>query len=253
MRNQSYWLIASSLARVRPLALGFVIGREPGEPFVESVARRRAGRLNVPVPISDPGQTQLLLDLVRLHGIRQVLLVGEDQDDCVAHLAVVNNAMQLLSSLVDPVAIRTVHYEDQALGAGVIVPPKWTYLILPAHVPDVKLDVLVRNGLYVESHCRDGGDRLSQFEFVKDCRLSRRVKSKHQYSHLLVAKDLRKYLPHLVGCAYIRFIAGTVWFCSDNHSEKHLNFVGLAKLIQYCKQPSKIRKKSSYNHMCLYL
>ncbi len=173
---------------------------------------------------------------MRLHGIRQVLLVGEDQDDCVAHLAVVNNAMQLLSSLVDPVAIRTVHYEDQALGAGVIVPPKRTDLILTAHVPDVKLDVLVRNGLYVESHRRDGGDRLSQFEFVKDCRLSRRVKSKHQYSHLLVAKDLRKHLPHLVGCAYIKFIAGRgiqvfgfVAFASDNHSKKHLNFVGFCQ------------------------
>lgn len=188
-------------------ALGFVIGREPREPFVESIACRSAGRLNVPISISDPGQAELLLDLVWFHCVRQVLLIGEDQNDGVPHFTVVDDAMQLLPGLIYAISIRTVHYKDQSLGAGVVVPPKRTDLVLTTDVPNVELDVLVGDGLHVEADRGNGGNGLSQFEFVQDGRLAGSVKSKHQYSHLLVAKDLGKHLPHLVGCAYITFVA----------------------------------------------
>lgn len=171
-------------------ALRFVIRREPGEPFIESIARGSAGRLNVPISISDPGQAELLLDLVWFHCIRQVLLIGEDQDDGIPHFTVVDDAMQLLSGLVYPISVRTVHHEDQSLGAGVVVPPKGSDLVLTTDVPNVELDVFVGDGLDVEADGGNCGNRLSQFQFVKDCCLTSSIKSKHQYSHLLVAKDL---------------------------------------------------------------
>ncbi len=47
--------------------LRFVIGHEPGEAFVETVAAGGARWLHVPVAVADACQAQLLLDLVRLH------------------------------------------------------------------------------------------------------------------------------------------------------------------------------------------
>lgn len=49
-------------------ASGLVVGGEPREPLVQSVSRGGAGRLDVPVAVADPGQAQLLLDLVGFHG-----------------------------------------------------------------------------------------------------------------------------------------------------------------------------------------
>lgn len=47
----------------------------------------------------------------------QVLLVGEDEYDSVAHLPIVDNPMQLLASLVDAISVRAVDNKYEALGA----------------------------------------------------------------------------------------------------------------------------------------
>jgi len=52
---------------------------QPVEPLVETVARGGTGGLNVPVSVPQAVQTQLVSDLGGVHCIRQVLLVGEDQ------------------------------------------------------------------------------------------------------------------------------------------------------------------------------
>jgi hypothetical protein len=46
--------------------------------------------------------------------------------------------------------------------------PQWPNLILPAHIPNVKLDVLVCYGLHVEANSRNGGDILVEFQLVED-------------------------------------------------------------------------------------
>lgn len=92
--------------------LRLIIWGKPGQALVESVPCRRTRRLNVPIPISDPRQAQLLLDLVWFHGIWEVLLVGEDEDDGVPHLPVVDDAVELLPRLVDPIPVGTVHHKN---------------------------------------------------------------------------------------------------------------------------------------------
>ena len=47
--------------------------------------------------------------------------------------------------------------------------PQRADLVLPAHVPHVELDVLVRDGLDVEADGGDCGDVLVELEFVEDC------------------------------------------------------------------------------------
>lgn len=133
------------------------------------------------------------------HGIGQVLLVGEDEDDGVPHLPVVDDAVQLLAGLVDAVAIGAVHHEDQPLRARVVVPPERADLVLAPHIPHVELDVFVSDRLHVEAHGGDGGDGLAQLQFVQDGGFPRRVQTQHQDPHLLVAEDLGQHLAHLGG------------------------------------------------------
>lgn len=47
--------------------------------------------------------------------------------------------------------------------------PQRSNLVLAADIPDVELDILIRDRLDVEADCRDGGDVLVELEFVEDC------------------------------------------------------------------------------------
>jgi hypothetical protein len=59
--------------------------------------------------------------------------------------------MQLLLRLVYPLPILTIDDEHQALSAGVVMSPKRADLVLPSYVPDIELDVLIRDRLNVEA------------------------------------------------------------------------------------------------------
>lgn len=49
---------------------------------------------------------------------------------------------------------------------GEVVPPQRSDLILPTHIPDIELDVLVRDRFDVEAHGGNGGDGLVQLQLV---------------------------------------------------------------------------------------
>ena len=70
----------------------------------------------------------------RLLTIWKILFVGEDEDDGVAHLSVVDDSVQFLSRFFDPIAIRAVDDEDEALRSCVVMPPQWTDLVLATNV-----------------------------------------------------------------------------------------------------------------------
>ena len=54
---------------------------------------------------------------------RQVLFISEYKNDGVPHLPVIDDPVQLLPRLVDPVPVGAVHHEYQALGPRVVVAP----------------------------------------------------------------------------------------------------------------------------------
>ncbi len=68
------------------------------------------------------------------HTALEVLFVGKDKNDCVLHLAVVDDFVQLAARLVDALAIGTVNNEDEALRACVIVPPQRPDLVLTTDI-----------------------------------------------------------------------------------------------------------------------
>jgi hypothetical protein len=135
----------------------------------QSLPSRRTTRNHIPHPLFQLGQSQLLRHLCRRHCTRDVLLVGKHQEQRLLHLAVEDDAVQLLSCLVDARAVVGVDDEDEALRAGEVVAPQRSDLVLPTHVPHVELDVLVGYGFDVEADGGDRGDVLVQFELVEDC------------------------------------------------------------------------------------
>ena len=62
------------------------------------------------------------------------MFVGKDQNDGISHLTVVDDAVELLSRLVDAVSIGAVHHKDEALRTRVVVPPQRSYLVLPPNI-----------------------------------------------------------------------------------------------------------------------
>ncbi len=122
------------------------MGESVGEPvktFVETVTRGGGGALNVPRAVAELVKTKTLGDLLHLHGVGQVLLVGEHKENSVAELILGKHAVEFLAGrvlvvlrVVDTIAIVGVDDEDNALRVLVVVAPERTDLVLTADVPN---------------------------------------------------------------------------------------------------------------------
>ena len=53
----------------------------------------------------------------------QILLIGKDEQETLLHLAITQYPVELLLCLVNSFPVLAVDDEDEALGAGVIMPP----------------------------------------------------------------------------------------------------------------------------------
>mmetsp|Transcript_49447 Transcript_49447/g.91223 ORF Transcript_49447/g.91223 Transcript_49447/m.91223 type:complete len:228 (-) Transcript_49447:128-811(-) len=176
--------VTSSSNKVASL-LGCQGAREPVQALVEPIAGCGAGRLDEPLTVAKVVQSELLGDLRCRHSVRQILLVGEDKHNCIAHLILIQHLGELLTSILNSVAVIAVDDEDEAIGACVVVPPEWSDLVLATHIPDGEGDVLVLNGLNIESNCWDRCDNLTKLQFVEDGGLPRCIQTHHQDTHLL--------------------------------------------------------------------
>ena len=96
-------------------------------------------------------KTKLVSDLSGVHGVGQILLVGEDEEKSITELVLVEHALELLTGLDDTVAIVGVDDEDDTLGVLEVMPPQRTDLVLTTDIPHGELDVLVLDSLNVEA------------------------------------------------------------------------------------------------------
>lgn len=150
----------------------------------------------------------------------QILLVGEDKEDGIPQLVLVEHALQLLTGLDDTVTIVAVDDEDDTLGVLEVMSPQRSDLVLTTDIPHGELDVLVLDRLDVETcdgrgkgqrdgrsrsngrragrlrhtNGRDGRDDFTELELVEDGGLSGGVQTDHQNSHLLLPPQLVEYL-----------------------------------------------------------
>jgi len=159
---------------------------EPIEAFVETVPGSGARGLDVPIALTERVQTQLVCDLGCVHRLGKILLVGEDEEDGVPEFVLVQHPVELFLGLAHSLSVVAIHHEDQPLRVLEVVPPEWSDLVLTADVPDGEGNVFVLDGFDVEADGRDGGHDLSEFQLVENRRLTSRVQSHHQNTHLLL-------------------------------------------------------------------
>lgn len=140
--------------------------------------QERSTHLDEPRPLPEAVETQLVRDFSSVHSVGKILLVGEDKQESVAELVLVEHPLELLTSLRNTFPIVGVDNEDDALrvlevcvagdrvryGAGGdtsdagrrrdmtrTMPPERTDLVLSSDVPDGERNVLVLYSLNVEA------------------------------------------------------------------------------------------------------
>lgn len=72
--------------------------------------------LNEPSSLPEAVETELVGDFSGVHGVREILLVGKDEEESVAELILIEHALELLTGLGYTLAIVGVDHEDDALG-----------------------------------------------------------------------------------------------------------------------------------------
>ena len=112
-------------------------------------------------------QAKLVSDLSSVHGVGQILLVGEDEEKGITELVLVEHALELLTGLDDTVAIVGVDDEDDTLGVLEVMSPERTDLVLSTDIPHGELNVLVLDGLDVETCRKIESSASSSFRFAR--------------------------------------------------------------------------------------
>ena len=72
-------------------------------------------RKTYPSALPEGVQAKLVSDLSGVHGVGQILLVGEDQEKSITELVLVEHALELLARLRDTFPVVRVDDEDDAL------------------------------------------------------------------------------------------------------------------------------------------
>jgi len=162
---------------------------QPVKSLVQTVARCSAGRLDIPVSVPQTVQSQLVSDFSSVHRVRQILFVGEDEQDRLTQLVLGQHPHQLVPRLADPFPVVTVHHEDEPLGVLEVMSPQRSDLVLATDVPHGEADVLVLDRLNVETDGRYCGDNFSQFELVEDGCFTGSIQPHHQYPHFLLTEQ----------------------------------------------------------------
>jgi len=179
---------------------------EPFQTFVKTVSRGSASRLNVPTTLSQAVEAKFVCDLGGIHGIGQILFVGENQKNGIPQLILVQHTLQLLSGLNNTITIVAVNDEDDTLSVLEVMSPQWSNFVLSTNIPHGELDVLVLDGLNVESNCRNGCDNFTKLQLVENGSLSGSIQTDHQNSHLLLSpetvEDLGKCETHDCGVGW---------------------------------------------------
>jgi len=167
---------------------------EPFETLIKTVSAGGTGGLDVPSALPEAVKAKLVGNLGGVHGIRQILLVGENQEKSVPQLILVQHPLELLAGLRHTLSIVGVHDENDTLGVLEVMAPEGTDLVLSTNIPDGEGDVLVFDSLDIETNGGDGGDDFSELQFVQDGSFTGGIQSNHENSHLLLPEQPRQQL-----------------------------------------------------------
>lgn len=149
------------------------------------------------------------------------MLVGEDQQERITQLILVQHALELFTCLDNTISVVGIDHEDDTLGVLEVMPPQRSNLVLTTNIPHCELNVLVFDRFNVEACHRCQFEfkahtevrrlpivgmvvlgmvskalqrfirlinihNFTELELVQNGGLSGRVKTNHQNSHLLL-------------------------------------------------------------------
>ena len=135
---------------------------QPVQSLIEPVPTGDTGDLNVPVPLVQKVQAQLVRDLGHVHGIEAVLLVCKHEQGSIPELVLHQYPHELHWGLLHALSDTIVNHKDETLCALEVVAPQMLDLVLTAHVPHGEADVLVLQSFHIETYGGDGGQDLTQ-------------------------------------------------------------------------------------------
>jgi len=72
--------------------------------------------LNVPSSLSEPMKSELIGDLCGVHRVGQILFVGENKEESITELILVQHPLELFTGLRHTLTIVGVNNENDALG-----------------------------------------------------------------------------------------------------------------------------------------
>jgi len=161
---------------------------EPVKTLIQTITSCSTSRLNEPITVPHLVQAELVSHFSSGHGLGQILLVGEDEEHSLLELILVEHAVKLLLGIISTIAIVGINDEDKTLGVLVVMAPQWADLILATDIPHGEADVLVLDGLDVESNGWDRSNDLTELQLVQNSGLTSGIETDHQDTHFLLAE-----------------------------------------------------------------
>lgn len=177
----------------RSLLVGQVAA-EPVESFVKAFTAGGACALNEPVSLAERMESELVGNFSSVHGIGQILFVGENEQNGVTELVLSQHAMEFIAGLANTISVVAIDDKDDALSVLEVMAPEWANLVLTTNIPHREADVLVLDSFHIESDGWDCGHDFAQLELVENSGLTRSIKSHHEDAHLLLAKQILEEL-----------------------------------------------------------
>lgn len=95
--------------------------------------------------------------------------------------------MQFLLTHVDSLLVGGIDHENDGCCVGVVASPVWSDTGLSSEIPHVEFEVLVGEGLHVETNGGDGIHNLTKLQPVQNGGLAGTIQSNDEDSDLLVA------------------------------------------------------------------
>lgn len=125
---QQVWYVGLSLLALEGVG-------EPVKTVEETVSGGGASGDDVPLAVAERLQAELLSDVSDGHGVGEILLVGQDENDGLTELILAKQLLKLQGGLIDTLAIVGVDDVDDTLSVEVVVAPQGTDLVLSSDVP----------------------------------------------------------------------------------------------------------------------
>jgi hypothetical protein len=73
-------------------------GREPVQTLIQTITRGGTARLDVPLSVAKSMQAKFISHFCGAHGVREILLVGENKQDGLAELILIEHTVKFIAS-----------------------------------------------------------------------------------------------------------------------------------------------------------